>query len=121
MLAGGVAFSACAILVALWFGSEKRDDELMMFKILISHFQLISIVASFPFSDNFRWVTDTLDFINFANHAGIEPVFVTTSTTSVEDFAELVECKCLYGDSSDLCAQQPCCGRCQRLISWMMT
>ena len=74
MLAGGVAFSACAILVALWFGSEKRDDELMMFKILISHFQLISIVASFPFSDNFRWVTDTLDFINFATTDMSDPL-----------------------------------------------
>ena len=40
-------------------------------------------------------VQGPFDFINFANHADIEPVFVTTSTTSVEDFAELVECKSL--------------------------
>ena len=53
-------------------------------------------------------VQGPFDFINFANHADIEPVFVTTSTTSVQDFAELVECKCLYGDSSGLCARQPC-------------
>ena len=53
-------------------------------------------------------VQGPFDFINFANHAGIEPVFVTTSTTSVEDFAELVECKSLSGYSLGLCAQQPC-------------
>ena len=53
-------------------------------------------------------VQGPFDFINFANHADIEPVFVTTSTTSVQDFAELVECKSLSGYSSGLCAQPPC-------------
>ena len=52
-------------------------------------------------------VQGPFDFINFANHADIEPVFVTTSTTSVQDFAELVECKSLYGYSLGLCARQP--------------
>ena len=47
-------------------------------------------------------VQGPFDFINFANHADIEPVFVTTSTTSVQDFAELVECKSLSGYSWSL-------------------
>lgn len=44
-----------------------------------------------------RWGNDLIagwgpfDFIDFANAAGIEAVMTTTSTTSVESFADLVE------------------------------